>query len=464
MNKPLDFKQAILELKKDGVIYERKAGFVLCSSYGMFSAVVSRVTKTFGFIKKEDGSEVFIPGKFLKGAMPNDVVLARLIPQRGDLPEGEVIKVIQENFSEFTGTIEKENGVLGIRPDSLTKELIVISSMKIKAKEGDKVLAEISKRGERHADHRAVVTGLFGASEKASSSAMAVLHLNAVETEFPYAVLDEARHIAHMGIDEKEIAKRLDLRGEMIFTIDGADTKDIDDAISVKKTDSGYELGVHMPMYRIMLSLSLRLTRTHSCAEHQFTMPTRLSLCSLKSFQTEYARLIPMRDRLAFSCLMKLTSDGKLDTYKFSKTVIRSRVKGVYSEINQILDGKPDIDPEIIQKYSHVRQSLALMEELAEILTANKLKRGAPQIDTPECKLILDENDVCIDVKKRERGKSELIIEEFMLMANTAAAKLARKNKFLLFTVFMRTPLQKKLRSLLILFRRWVLRFRTLQA
>ena len=429
MNKPLDFKQAILELKKDGVIYERKAGFVLCSSYGMFSAVVSRVTKTFGFIKKEDGSEVFIPGKFLKGAMPNDVVLARLIPQRGDLPEGEVIKVIQENFSEFTGTIEKENGVLGIRPDSLTKELIVISSMKIKAKEGDKVLAEISKRGERHADHRAVVTGLFGASEKASSSAMAVLHLNAVETEFPYAVLDEARHIAHMGIDEKEIAKRLDLRGEMIFTIDGADTKDIDDAISVKKTDSGYELGVHIadvshyvrPKSALDEDAFLRGTSIYYADKVIPMLPKELSngICSLN----------PDEDRLAFSCLMKLTSDGKLDTYKFSKTVIRSRVKGVYSEINQILDGKPDIDPEIIQKYSHVRQSLALMEELAEILTANKLKRGAPQIDTPECKLILDENDVCIDVKKRERGKSELIIEEFMLMANTAAAKLAREKQ-----------------------------------
>ena len=209
---------------------------------------------------------------------------------------------------------------------------------------------------------------------------MAVLH-NAVETEFPYAVLDEARHIAHMGIDEKEIAKRLDLRGEMIFTIDGADTKDIDDAISVKKTDSGYELGVHIadvshyvkPKSALDEDAFLRGTSIYYADKVIPMLPKELSngICSLN----------PDEDRLAFSCLMKLTSDGKLDTYKFSKTVIRSRVKGVYSEINQILDGKPDIDPEIIQKYSHVRQSLALMEELAEILPQTSRERLT---DTPD--------------------------------------------------------------------------------
>lgn len=427
-NKPFDFKEAILELKRDGIIFERKNGFVLCEDFGIFHAVVTRVNKTFGFIKKDDGSEVFIPGKFLKGAMPNDVVLGKLIPQRGESPEGEVIKILQENFSEFTGTIEKDGNTLCVRPDSLSKELLIISGMQVKVNEGDKVLAEISKRGERHADHRVRITGLFGTSDKASSSARAVLHINGVETEFPLVVMDEARHVAHMGISQEEINRRLDLRDEIIFTIDGADTKDIDDAISLSKTENGYALGVHIadvsyyvkPKSELDNDAFNRGTSIYYADKVIPMLPKELSngICSLN----------PDEDRLAFSCLMNITLDGKLENYKFSKSVIRSRVKGVYSEINQILDRKDDIAAEIVQKYSQVNQTILLMQELAEILTTNKIKRGAPQINTAEAKLILDENDVCIDVKKRERGKSELIIEEFMLMANTSAAKLAKES------------------------------------
>lgn len=428
-NSPLDFKQGILELKKDGTIFERKNGFVLCEDFGIFHAVVTRVNKTFGFIKKDDDTEVFIPGKFFKGAMPGDSVLAKLLlPQRGDSPEGEVIKILEENFSEFTGTIEKDGNTMCVRPDSLTKELLIISSMDIKAEVGDKVLAIISRRGERHSEHRVKVIGLFGSADKATSSAMAVLHLNGVETEFPLCVIDEAKHVAHKGLCTEETAKRLDLRDVPIFTIDGADTKDIDDAISIKKTEKGYELGVHIadvsyyvrPKSELDTDAFNRGTSIYYADKVIPMLPKELSngICSLN----------PDEDRYAFSCLMEIDFDGQLKKYKFSKTVMRSRVKGVYSEINQILADRENCAPELKEKYGEVFDNIFVMEELAEILTANKLKRGAPQIETSESKLILDDDDVCIGVKERERGKSELIIEEFMLMANTSAAKLAKES------------------------------------
>ena len=150
-----------------------------------------------------------------------------------------------------------------------------------------------------------------------------------------------------------------------------------------------------------------------------------------KELSNGICSLNPNEDRLAFSCLMELDSEGKLIKYKFSKTVIRSRVKGVYSEINKILEYKDDIGAvptELKEKYDGLFDTIFLMQELAEILTANKLKRGAPQIDTPECKLDINENEVCVNVSRRERGKAELIIEEFMLMANESAAKTAREN------------------------------------
>lgn len=425
------FAAAIAELKREGAITENKSGIRLASAAGIFTAEVSRINRTFGFIRREDGTEVFIPGKFLMGAMPGDTVTARLLPQRGDLPEGEVVEVINESFTEFTGTVEKNGDTICIRPDSISKELMIVSELKVPVRVGDKVLAEISRRGERHSDHRARITGIFGDSKKAKSSADAILHINGVETEFPPAVLAEAKAAENGGIPEGEVYKRLDLRDEIIFTIDGADTKDIDDAVSVEKTAEGWELGVHIadvsfyvkPGSELDKDALLRGTSIYYANKVVPMLPKELSngICSLN----------PQEDRLAFSCLMKLDGEGKLTSYKFSKTVIRSRVKGVYSELNKILDctkNNTEIPKDLAEKYDGLMEKIVLMNELASILTANKIRRGAPQIETSEAKLIIDENDVCVDVQRRERGVSELIIEEFMLMANTAAARTAKEN------------------------------------
>ena len=427
-----DYKKAISWLRESGDIMETKNGFVLCKAHGLFKADVARINKTFGFIRREDGVEIFVPGKFLLGSMPGDTVICRLIPARGESPEAEVVAIAKEGFSEFSGTIEKENERLYVRPDSFCRDLIQISENNTEAREGDKVLAVISKRGQRHADHRCKVCAVFGSSDRAYSSALAVLYMNDIETEFPVAVQDEARHISGMKITDKDIYSRLDLRDEIIFTIDGADTKDIDDAISVEKTENGWKLGVHIadvshyvkPNSELDKDAFLRGTSIYYANKVIPMLPKELSngICSLN----------PNEDRLAFSCLMEISEEGKLEKYKFSKTVIRSRVKGVYSEVNKILefaDAPENIPHELSEKYDGLIPSIFLMQELAEILTANKLKRGAPQIDTPECKLTINENEVCTDVQRRERGKAELIIEEFMLMANESAAKTAREHE-----------------------------------
>lgn len=426
--RPDEFKAAVREMKESGEIFERKDGFVICASYGIFTATVARVAKTFGFItRQEDGVEIFVPGKFLKGAMPNDVVLARLIPQRGESPEGEVIKIIQENFSRFTGTVICEFGHFYVQPDSLTKEPLPVAKSDVTCHEGDKVLAEVYRRGERHSEHSVRVVMSFGSAENATSSAKAVLMLNGVETEFPSEVIDEAKRAEKTGIPKGEAERRLDLRELPIFTIDGADTKDIDDAVYVKEIEDGFELSVHIadvsfyvkPKTALDNDAFQRGTSIYYADKVIPMLPKELSngICSLN----------PQEDRLAFSCIMQLDSEGNLKKWKFSKSVIRSRVKGVYTEINRILKG--DVSDEIREKYAEVWDVIPVMKKLADILTANKLKRGAPQLDTPECKLILDENDRCIDVKRRERGEAELIIEEFMLMANTCAAKTAKERQ-----------------------------------
>lgn len=429
-----DFKRALSELIGEAVVLETKAGYKLAEGSGLFRAEVTRINKNFGFIRKDDGSEVFVPGKFFCGAMPGDIVLAKTIPQRNpdrEMSDGEIVEVVKENFKEFTGNAHCESGTWYIYTDNKLKDPIMATECAVSVHEGDKVLAELTKRGEHHADHRAKITAVFGSSEQAAVCAEAMLYINGVEVDFPNAVLDEARYAEHLGIPEEEKQRRLDLRGEIIFTIDGADTKDIDDAVSVKKLEDGWELGVHIADVSYYVKPNSELDKDAFSRGTSIYYANKVVPMLPKELSNGICSLNPQEDRLAFSCIMKLDTDGKLVKYKFSKSVICSRVKGVYAEINQIFAAKEnntEISPELSEKYDGLIESLFLMKELAEILTKNKLDRGAPQLETSECKVILDENEVCIDVKARSQGKSEHIIEEFMLMANTAAAKTAKEH------------------------------------
>lgn len=425
------FSAAVAELKREGVITEDKSGIKLCTDAGLFRARVSRLNKTFGFIEREDGTEVFVPGKFLKGAMPGDTVMARLLPPRGELPgggllDGEVVSVVEEGFTEFSGTVEKDGKTVCIRPDTLSKELMIVSAIDVPVRVGDKVLAEIYRRGDRHSEHRVRIKDIFGDSGKAKSSADALLYTNGIEAEFPSQVLDEARAAEHKGIPADELYRRLDLRDEVIFTIDGADTKDIDDAISIEKTAKGFKLGVHIADVSHYVKKGTALDQEARKRGTSVYIADMVIPMLPKELSNGICSLNPNEERLAFSCLMELDNEGEITKYRFVKSLIRSRVKGVYSEVNKILEG--EADEEIKQKYSEVINQIPVMNELASILIQNRIKRGAPEINSVESKIICDENGVCIDIMARHSGVAEGIIEEFMLAANNCAAKVGMSN------------------------------------
>ncbi len=217
----------------------------------------------------------------------------------------------------------------------------------------------------------------------------------------------------------------MDLRALPIFTIDSAETKDIDDAISLTRTsDGGFELGVHIadvsnyvkPGTELDNEAFSRATSVYYADQVVPMLPKALSngICSLNENEL----------RLAFSCLMRLDKEGNLTDYRFVKSIIRSRVKGVYSEINALLAGTADA--EIKAKYADVIDQLPAMKELYGHRARLRKERGCMDIESGEVKLILDENGRCIDVKKRTSGESESMIEEFMLLANQCAAHFAR--------------------------------------
>ena len=389
---------------------------------------VVKLGKNFAFVMLEDGtSDIFIPGRFTKGAMPGDDVLVEKFehPRVEGSDEGAILAILTEK-NDLVGTVRRVEGRLRFVPDDCPAITMPLArDCEGGAKDGDKVAVEILNRGNRQEDHRVGVAMRFGSSDEAKRCAKALLYAKDIRTRFPDKVRDEAKKFEGAEVSEKDCEGRMDLRALPIFTIDSAETKDIDDAISLTRTsDGGFELGVHIadvsnyvkPGTELDNEAFSRATSVYYADQVVPMLPKALSngICSLNENEL----------RLAFSCLMRLDKDGGLTDYRFVKSIIRSRVKGVYSEINALLAGTADA--EIKAKYADVIDQLPAMKELYGHRARLRKERGCMDIESGEVKLILDENGRCIDVKKRTSGESESMIEEFMLLANQCAAHFAR--------------------------------------
>ena len=423
--------EALDELVREAVVCQRQGVFFTVRSGRADRALLCKVVKlgkNFAFVMLEDGtSDIFIPGRFTKGAMPGDDVLVEKFehPRVEGSDEGAILAILTEK-NDLVGTVRRVEGRLRFVPDDCPAITMPLArDCEGGAKDGDKVAVEILNRGNRQEDHRVGVAMRFGSSDEAKRCAKALLYAKDIHTRFPDKVRDEAKKFEGAEVSEKDCEGRMDLRALPIFTIDSAETKDIDDAISLTRTsDGGFELGVHIadvsnyvkPGTELDNEAFSRATSVYYADQVVPMLPKALSngICSLNENEL----------RLAFSCLMRLDKEGNLTDYRFVKSIIRSRVKGVYSEINALLAGTADA--EIKAKYADVIDQLPAMKELYGHRARLRKERGCMDIESGEVKLILDENGRCIDVKKRTSGESESMIEEFMLLANQCAAHFAR--------------------------------------
>lgn len=424
-----NFIEAFGELRTEGVIMVKKGMKTgLCSRLGVVCGTVTRLSRTFGFAQADNGTEYFIPGKYMLGAMPGDKVLIVNIASRSGEPEGEIIDIISFGSSQLTGVIENIDGQAYLAPDSAAKNHItIVKNQSVPFNAGDKVLAEIVFRGRRHAEHTVKITGIFGSSDSAAACAASILINHGAPDVFPDEVLKEARKISEGGVQDYSFNNREDLRNLTIFTIDGAESKDLDDAVSVSKEEDGWLLGVHIADVSHYVKGNSAIDKEAMRRGTSIYYADKVIPMLPKELSNGICSLNPGEDRLTLSAFIRFDNYGEMLSYRFCKSAIRSRVKGVYSEINKILD-KSEND-ELRKKYSQVMNDIFLMNELADLLIAKKKRRKAPDIFTAESKLVIGENGVCSDVLPRERGKAEQIIEEFMLSANEAAAKLAGEKK-----------------------------------
>lgn len=447
----LAFYDALRSLKdRRMILLDREHNAKLIPVGEDVEATLISLSKNFGFARPDSGGDdIFIHGSALQGALVGDRIIVGDIRKDDRGPSGRVRRIVEHKPAQTTGTVSITDEGIELIPDNAIRYNLRMRERDLNgAKNGDKVMASLEQ------DYRgdwayASVKKVFGSGRTARVCADAIVEQYGIPHVFPQEVLDEAERVGNEPISDEEYAKRLDLRGEPIFTIDSKDAKDLDDAISVKRTDFGYTLGVHIA------DVSHYVKEGSAIDEEAINRGTSVYFAD---------RVVPMlpevlsngacslnagTDKLAFSALIELDKEGHITKYDFKKTIINSKVRGVYSEVNEILDGTAS--EEILNKYAPVMESLISAKELADILKANSAARGTMELDSGESKFILDENGICIDIMPRVSGEAEQLIEQMMVTANIAAAKFSLDHKLPFLYRVHGTPDPKRVEELVTL-------------
>lgn len=447
----LAFYDALRSLKdRRMILLDREHNAKLIPVGEDVEATLVSLSKNFGFARPDGGGDdIFIHGSALQGALVGDKIIVGDIRKDDRGPSGRVRRIVEHKPAQTTGTVSITDEGIELIPDNAIRYNLRMRERDLNgAKNGDKVMASLEQ------DYRgdwayASVKKVFGSGRTARVCADAIVEQYGIPHVFPQEVLYEAERVGNEPISNEEYAKRLDLRGEPIFTIDSKDAKDLDDAISVKRTDFGYTLGVHIA------DVSHYVKEGSAIDEEAINRGTSVYFAD---------RVIPMlpevlsngacslnagTDKLAFSALIELDKEGHITKYDFKKTIINSKVRGVYSEVNEILDGTAS--EEILNKYAPVMESLMSAKELADILKANSAARGTMELDSGESKFILDENGICIDIMPRVSGEAEQLIEQMMVTANIAAAKFSLDHKLPFLYRVHGTPDPKRVEELVTL-------------
>ena len=377
----------------------------------------------FGFVATEDSDEdYFIPEKFTMHAFHGDKVKIRPSKEQfGQRKEAKIVEIIEHEIKEVVGTYEMNETSGLVIPDNrkIPYEIYIPRFKTKEAKDGQKVVCKITDYGSINRDPYGEITEVIGDADAKGVDIVSLIRTYDIPTDFPEEVLAQADTFPE-DLPTEEIARRTDYRSLRTITIDGDDSKDFDDAVSIERDGDDYILGVHIADVSqyvtedspLDIEAKKRGTSVYLVDRVVPMLPFRLSddLCSL----------MEGKDRPTLSCVMRIDKDGQIIDHKISESVIHSHHRMTYSSVNKILE---DEDPEEMAKYPDMLEDLKDMEKLGKILFKKREIRGSIEFDLPEAKIILDDDGHAVDIKRYDRGVSQKMIEEFMLAANETVAE-----------------------------------------
>lgn len=399
-------------------------------------------SKGFGFLIRDDGGEdLFIPARDMNSALGGDRVVAERTGRSKGAGEARVLEVIERANERVVGTYCRDGNYGFVVADNsrLGTDIFVKNELNGGAENGEKVVVKIlSYPPLRRPDGE--IIEILGYPDEAGVDVLSIIRAHDLHEKFPLGVIEESERIPDR-VTENMLAGRKDYRDELIITIDGDDSRDFDDAVTLSRTKDGlYRLGVHIADVAEYVGRGTKLDKEAYARGTSVYFPDRVIPMLPEKLSNGICSLNEGEDRLTLSVIMWFDNMGGIVRHKIREGIIRSRARMTYSQVAAILSG----DEELRARYAFLVPMLEEMKLLAELLRNRRTERGNIEFDIPECKIVLDENGRTVDVVKSKQLVSHKIIEEFMLACNeTVAERFVREKAPFVFRAHAAPPAEK---------------------
>lgn len=422
-----EFYKIIDDLEKEGAIIKSKDGrYNILDSSFLIAGTLEGHEKGFGFVvdKNSDREDIFIPAENMSGAMNGDKVIVNITNKSSTdkRDEGEIIRILERKNTHLVGTFEESKNFGFLTPDDqkIFYDVFIPKAHTNGAKNRQKVVVEITKWPEARRNPEGKVIEVLGYIDEKGTDVLSIIRQFELPEEFPNKVRQFAKKIPE-SIPEKDLENRRDLRDLKTFTIDGADAKDLDDAISIEKLENGnYKLGVHIA------DVSHYVREGNIIDEEAYKRGTSVYLIDRvvpmlpEELSNGICSLNPNEDRLSLSVFMEINSKGDVVDHEIVEGVIRTNARLVYEDVSDYLEND---DEKAKEKLKDLLDELKYMQELMDILHDKRRTRGSIDFNFPETQIILDENGRPVEIKKADRRIANRLIEEFMLVTNETVAE-----------------------------------------
>ena len=401
------------------IYYTKKKKYILLKNSHLKIGTLMVTKKGFGFVDIEGDEDVYVSTDNMNGAIHNDKVVVEITSKKGMELEGRIVRIVKRQLKQVVGTIKviKNKYFVNLDDDKIKLNIILDKDNTRNLVDGHKVVIRVLTKINNN-DYRGEVIKVLGHINDPGVDILSIAAKHDINDEFSKEIEKELEKIPNHVL-ENEYQGRMDLREEIIFTIDGDDTKDIDDAISIDKLSNGnYKLGVHIADVSYYVKEGSELDKEAYDRGTSVYLADRVIPMLPHQLSNGICSLNPNVDRLAMSCIMEINNDGEVVNYEIFESVIKSKIQMTYKKVNSILE-----DNIIPEGYERFVDKLKLMQELANILRENKIRKGYIDFEIDESKIIVNDKGESIDVTLRNRGTGEKLIEDFMIAANETVAR-----------------------------------------